>query len=154
MPLPFQPKPRTVLICDFSGYIQPEIVKRRPVVVIKAHKTNSRLVVVVPLSTSRPIPMEEHHYLLLRNPLPNSVATEVWAKCDLIAVVSTVRLDMVRSGKRRADGKREYLRIQIGPDQLDAIRRRVVAALGLTSVMSGCHPVARTIMRDLQNSEG
>ena len=69
MPLTFQPKPRTVVYCDFAGYIEPEIVKRRPVVVLATHKRNSKLVAVVPLSTTKPDPVEAHHHRLLQNPL-------------------------------------------------------------------------------------
>lgn len=137
MPLPYQPKPRTVLSCDFSGYIEPEIVKRRPVVVLKAHKTNAKLVAVIPLSTTRPNSVEEHHYRLLQNPLPHEAATEAWAKCDMVAVVSTARLEMIRSMRRRPDGKREYLKLQIGQEQFEAIRRAVVVGLGLKSVFAG-----------------
>lgn len=134
MPLPFQPKPRTVLYCNFSGFIEPEIIKRRPVVVLAAHKRNSKLVTVVPLSTTVPDPIEAHHYRLKQNPLPDSPPhTEVWAKCDMLAVVSIERLDMVRTA-RGADGKRQYLKIQIGQEQFDAIRRGVVSALGLASL--------------------
>ena len=71
MPITFQPKPRTIVYCDFAGYIEPEIVKRRPVVVLAVHKRNSRLVAVVPLSTTRPDPVEAHHHRLLQNPLPD-----------------------------------------------------------------------------------
>ena len=60
----------------------------------------------------------------------------MWAKCDMVAVVSTERLDLIRSGKRRADGKREYLTLQIGREQFEAICHGVVAGLGLTSVFS------------------
>jgi uncharacterized protein YifN (PemK superfamily) len=136
MPLPYQPKLRAVLLCDFSGYIEPEIVKRRPVVVLKAHKTNSKLVVVVPLSTTRPNPVENHHYRLLQNPLLSADgASEVWAKCDIVAVVSTERLDLMRSGRGRPDGKREYLNLQIGPEQFEAIRQCVIAGLGLGTTL-------------------
>ena len=134
MSLPFQPKPRTVVYCDFSGYIAPEIIKRRPVIVLAAHKRNSRLVAVVPLSTTRPDPVEAHHYRLLRNPLPDRSVAEVWAKCDLVAVVSTERLDLIRTGRRLANGRREFLEVRIGLDQFDSIRRGVAAALGLISL--------------------
>lgn len=136
MALPYQPKPRAVLSCDFFGYIAPEIVKRRPVVVLKAHKTHSKLVVVVPLSTTRPNPVERHHYRLLHNPLATSAAIEVWAKCDIVAVVSTERLDLIPSGRRRPDGRREYLNLQISQEQFDAIRQCVIAGLGLGTTLS------------------
>lgn len=49
MPLNYQPKPRSILYCDFRGFEVPEMVKRRPVIVLASHKTNSKLVAVVPL---------------------------------------------------------------------------------------------------------
>jgi len=133
MPLQFQPKPRAIVVCDFSGFIEPEIIKRRPVVVLAVHKRNSKLVTVVPLSTTAPEQIEAHHYRLKQNPIPGEQATEVWAKCDMLAVVSIERLDLVRTA-RGPDGKRRYLTLQIGQDQFDAIRRGVASALGLISL--------------------
>jgi len=133
MALTYQPKPRSIVYCDFGGFIAPEIIKRRPVIVLAAHKRNSRLVTVVPLSTTAPDPVEAHHYRLRSNPIPGEESTEVWAKCDMLAVVSIERLDLVRTA-RGADGKRRYLTLQLGQDQFDAIRRGVVSALGLASL--------------------
>jgi uncharacterized protein YifN (PemK superfamily) len=53
MSLWFQPKPRSVLYCDFTGFRVPEMTKRRPVVVLRPHKRNRKLVYVVPLSTAQ-----------------------------------------------------------------------------------------------------
>ena len=140
MSLLFQPKPRSILYCDFRGFIEPEIIKRRPVVVLASHKQNSKLVAVVPLSTTAPNVVEAHHHRLKQNPLPDSPANlEVWAKCDMLAVVSIERLDMVRTS-RGPDGKRRYLTLQIGRDQFDAIRRGVVSALGLASLFQPPNP--------------
>lgn len=124
-----------IVSCNFRGFQAPEMIKRRPVVVLASHKTNSKLVTVIPLSTTAPDTVEAHHYRLRRNPLPNATATEVWAKCDMVAVVSTKRLDMIRTGRRLANGKREYVTEQIGQEQFNEIRRGVVKALGLTSVV-------------------
>ena len=52
MPLLYQPKEGSVLICDFRGYEVPEMIKIRPVVVIRKHRTNSLLVTVVPNLTA------------------------------------------------------------------------------------------------------
>ncbi len=112
------------------------MIKRRPVVVLAAHKRNPKLVAVVPLSTTRPDPVEEHHYRLLQNPLPDPSVTEVWAKCDMVAVVSTERLELIRTGRRLANGKREYLAAKIGQEQFDEIRRGVASALGLVSLFN------------------
>ena len=139
MPLQFQPKPRSIVICDFTGFKEPEIIKRRPVVVLAVHKRNSKLVTVVPLSTTAPDQIEAHHYRLKQNPIPGEQATEVWAKCDMLAVVSIERLDLVRTA-RGPDGKRQYLRLQIGQDQFDAIRRGVASALGLISLFVAPSP--------------
>jgi len=144
MPLTFQPKPRTVVYCDFAGYIEPEIVKRRPVVVLSVHKRNSKLVAVVPLSTTKPDPVEAHHHRLLQNPLLDKHAGEVWAKCDMVAVVSIERLELVRTGRRLPGGRREYLLPKIGPDQFEAIRKGVVSALGLGSVFGALGGSAET----------
>ena len=133
MTLTFQPKPRSIVMCDFKGFIEPEIIKKRPVVVIAAHKRNSKLVTVVPLSTTAPNLVEAHHYRLKQNPLPDSPSIVVWAKCDMLAVVSIERLDQIRTA-RGPDGKRQYLKIQIGQEQFDAIRRGVISALGLASL--------------------
>ena len=119
------------MYCDFSGNVAPEMVKRRPVIVLKSHKRNSKLVAVVPLSTTRPEPIEEYHHRLLQNPVPDFCESEIWAKCDMVAVVSTERLDLIRSGRRSSSGGREYLIPQIGQEQFDAIRRGVALALGL-----------------------
>jgi uncharacterized protein YifN (PemK superfamily) len=139
MPLQFQPKPRSIVVCDFTGFKEPEIIKRRPVVVLAVHKRNSKLVTVVPLSTTAPDQIEAHHYRLKQNPIPGEQATEVWAKCDMLAVVSIERLDLVRTA-RGPDGKRQYLRLQIGQDQFDAIRRGVASALGLISLFAAPSP--------------
>jgi uncharacterized protein YifN (PemK superfamily) len=135
MPIPFQPKPRSIVFCDFRGFEAPEMIKRRPVVVLASHKRNSQLVAVVPLSTTEPATIEEHHYQLLQNPLPGATVP-VWAKCDMVSVVSTARLDLIRLETRRADGKREYLTSKIGQEQFDEIRRGVASALGLVSLFA------------------
>ena len=54
MALAFQPRPGTVVMCDFAGYVLPEMVKVRPVVVIARNRKNRQLVTVVPLSTTAP----------------------------------------------------------------------------------------------------
>ncbi len=59
--LTFHPKPDTLLICDFDrGFKAPEMVKKRPVVVIspRRRKSTPQLCTVVPLSSSAPNPVE------------------------------------------------------------------------------------------------
>lgn len=56
MPLKFQPRERSVIMCDFRGYEEPEMVKKRPVVVIARNRHNGKLVTVVPLKQHRTCP--------------------------------------------------------------------------------------------------
>ena len=85
-----------VLMCDFNGYIIPEIVKKRPVMIISPnHLNRPGLYTVVPLSTTVPNPICDYHYKLKGNPIPGESA-EVWAKCDLVASVAFERLDRIK----------------------------------------------------------
>lgn len=63
--------------------------------------------------------------------LPGKLARkETWAKCDMLATVSLERLDRVMID-RNSDGKRTYVARQVIVDDLEAIRRGVMAALGM-----------------------
>lgn len=126
MAITFHPKPGNVLMCDFRGYVAPEIVKIRPVVIISpAHLRRPGLVTVVPLSTTPPDPVELYHYRLRGNPMPGSNALEVWAKCDLVATVRFDRLDRFKLGRGKFEGG------AVAMDQVRAIRRCVAISLGL-----------------------
>lgn len=104
----------------------PEIVKTRPVVIVSpAHLIRPGLVTVVPLSTTPPEPVQPYHYKLLGNPIPGSDAPETWAKCDLFASVSLERLDRVKLGRG------DYRVGAVSTEQVKAIRRACLAALGI-----------------------
>lgn len=129
MPLLYQPKPGSVVICDFQGFVQPEMVKTRPVIVVQKHKHNKQLVTIVPLSTTAPHQVEQHHHELSCNPLPDKPDhTRVWAKCDMVYTVSLARLDRYKC--RTSEG-RQYVVPTIDPKDyayvLDALR----ASLGI-----------------------
>ncbi|WP_408967387.1 type II toxin-antitoxin system PemK/MazF family toxin [Oryzomonas sp.] len=134
MPLTFHPQPGTVLICDFStGFKAPEIIKRRPVVVISPRpRRKTQLCIVVPLSTTPPVPVETHHHCLDPASLPATLAArQTWAKCDILMTVSLQRLDRVKMGKDPATGKRIYSSGTVTPSDFKAIQKSVLAALGL-----------------------
>jgi len=96
MALTIHPKAGMIVVCDFSGYMIPEIVKVRPVVIISPnHISRPGLCTVVPLSTTPPNPIQPYHYKLIGSPFPHD-PTDVWAKCDLVASVSFARLDRVK----------------------------------------------------------
>lgn len=127
MPLLYQPKEASVLICDFQGFVAPEMVKTRPVVVLRSHAHNSQLVTVVPLSTTEPAVLEKHHVQLpCYAPGPNTVC---WAKCDMVYTVSLSRLDRYKV-KDRHQG-RVYKVFTMSPEDFAAVKQAVAIALGL-----------------------
>lgn len=124
--LQFHPHAGTVLMRDFRGAIEPEITKRRPVVVVTprlAHR--DRLAMIVPTSTTEPIFLQSYHVRLSKNPHPlEPDDLPVWAKCDLVCSVSFARLDRFKIDKRK------YVAPTVPPDDLHAIRLGILAALG------------------------
>jgi uncharacterized protein YifN (PemK superfamily) len=128
----FFPKHGHVLMCDFStGFVLPEMVKNRPVVVISREDTHGRkLCTVVPLSTTTPFPIHPWHVLIQSNPLgEQGAATTVWAKCDMLYTVSFARLDKPH---RKKQGKREYFAPKLLVTEIKAVRDGVAAYLRLT----------------------
>ena len=129
MALKYQPKEATVLMCDFSGFQVPEMIKVRPVVVLRKHSQNRQLVTIVPLSTTAPDHMAGHH-VVLPSYLPGSALT-CWAKCDMIYTVATSRLDRCRVKSRQGSG-REYMTYKMRPEHFAAVRAAVGFTLGFT----------------------
>src|SRR5450755_1833167 len=82
--LKFHPEPGTILICDYStGFRLPEMVKKRPVVTISPRlKRRDGLITVVPLSTSPPDPVFDHHCKIsLKQALPEPFdSAEMWVR--------------------------------------------------------------------------
>ncbi|MBM3084813.1 type II toxin-antitoxin system PemK/MazF family toxin [Chelatococcus daeguensis] len=137
MPLKFHPEPGTVLICDFdSGFREPEMVKRRPVVVISPRlKRRTGLVSVVPLSTTPPDPIEDYHCeVRMEPPLPKPFdSPTAWVKADMLYTVGFQRLELVRTGRDQY-GKRKYLTPVLAPAELARIQHCVLVALGLSGL--------------------
>lgn len=126
---PLQLMEGAVLICDFGGFEPPEMVKRRPVVILRVHPTDRDLVTVVPLSTSRPRHIERHHFAFARNPLPTAMPSkQVWAKADMVSTICIDRLDRCHVCVAR---RRVYIEVRISDAELAQIRACVAIALGL-----------------------
>lgn len=134
MPIQFPVRPGTILLCNYAtGFRPPEMVKRRPVIVVSPclpHR--DRLCAVAPLSTTAPA--REVPYICrleLRIPLPPPFGALVcWAKADVIATMGFDRLDLFRT-KRDFSGKRKYLHPRISDDDLRRVRVAVLHGLGL-----------------------
>lgn len=114
-----------VLMCDFSGFVAPEMVKTRPVAVISPnHMRRPGLVTVVPLSTTPPEPILEYHYCLKGSPIPGD-SSIVWAKCDMVVTVRLERLERIRLAR----GKYETGHISM--EQIREIRLKASYSLGV-----------------------
>ncbi len=98
--LRFQPKEGSVIYCNYVGFIAPEMVKKRPVIVIRKHRHNSKLLYVVPISTTEPKPILEYHIEMDKEfCLTHLNGKRSWVKCDIINTVTLERLNLVRDKK-------------------------------------------------------
>jgi uncharacterized protein YifN (PemK superfamily) len=131
MALSFHPRRGTIVYCDFTtGFIEPEMVKKRPVIVISG-KENGGICTVVPISTKAPDPPREWHYLLPKQSLPNVLQRDDnWIKCDMVTAAALKRLDRILDG-RNPDGSRRYIAPRIGKSDMAAIEMGIIEALCL-----------------------
>ncbi len=125
MPITFHPKAGMVLMCDFDGYIAPEMVKTRPVVIVSPnHLERGGLYTVVPMSATAPAKPQPYHLKLANNPMPKG-DNEVWIKCDMVATVCVARLDRIKVSRGA------YTVCQVTPQELTAIRECLKYVIGI-----------------------
>jgi uncharacterized protein YifN (PemK superfamily) len=130
--LTYQPRLQAVVTCDYTGFVEPEMVKVRSVVVLSKSKTNGRLITVVPLSTTPPDKVLPCHHKLSRNPHPDeNPELEVWAKCDMVYTVSLSRVNYYKTKPRRGGRATYHSTLMTTPDDFRAIQRGTRYALGL-----------------------
>jgi len=136
MPLQMHPEQGTIVICDFKGFVAPEMVKRRPALIISPRlRRRQRLCTVIPLSTTAPNPVEAYHHKLHVDPvLPRPYnAPFHWVKADMVYTVSFERL-FLPFEKKDGNGKRIYdIRI-IDKADLLKIQQCMLHGLGLTTL--------------------
>lgn len=133
MSIQFAVGPGTILLCDYSrgGFQGPEMVKRRPAVVISPRLPyRDGLCAVVPLSGSAPTHAVNYVVRLeFSQALPEPFEQRVWwAKCDMIATVAFARLDLFRSG--RDQGRRRYFHPKLTGTDFGRVRAGVLYGLG------------------------
>ena len=134
MTISFHPAQGTILIYDFRGFLEPEIVKRRPVIAVSPKfKDRHGLCTIVPLSTSPPRPIRNYHYRLRTDPpMPAPYSSEwQWVKADMLYTVSFERLHLPFDSKD-AGGKRIYDMRTISPEDLEKIQQCIRYGLGLS----------------------
>jgi uncharacterized protein YifN (PemK superfamily) len=136
MAIQFHPEQGTIVICDFKGFVPPEMVKRRPAVIISPRLRNrGKLCAIVPLSTTHPRPIASYHYKLHVDPvLPKPYnANFHWVKADMIYTVSFDRLYLPFE-KKDGSGKRNYDVRVIDKSDLIKIQQCLLHGLGLTNL--------------------
>jgi uncharacterized protein YifN (PemK superfamily) len=114
-------------MCDFSGFVPPEMVKPRPVVVVSPRLPfRAEIVAIVPISLTAPRHGESFVVRLSKNyhPLePDDLPC--WAKCDMLLNLSRSRLDGFKVGRRKWETP------HMAGEDLRAVRYGVLYALGL-----------------------
>lgn len=129
--------PGTVLLCDYAGFKVPEMIKKRPAIIVSPRlRHRDYLCTVVPLSSEPPVHEQVYHHIIeFDPPLPKPWSDgRHWVKADMVATVGFHRLHLIGIG-RDQQGKRKYLNIQIGDDDLKAIQSCVLHALGLSDLV-------------------
>lgn len=127
----YYPKLGQILVCDYAtGFVPPEMVKTRPVIVISpSERHGRRLCTVVPISTTEPQPVEPWHVPLPDLKIPGWKTKELqWAKCDMLATVAFDRLDKPHA--RTPDG-RVYHEIHFAEHDLAAVMKAVRSYLAV-----------------------
>jgi mRNA interferase MazF len=129
MAITFVPDAGDVLMCDFIGFIAPEMTKVRRVIVLSPRSRDvfPGTYLVVPVSNAPPSRPEPHHHEFR----PRSYdffdhGQSVWAKADMVTCVGSHRLDRVMVNGR-------YTRCQIRKGDLHLVRVAVLHALGMES---------------------
>jgi uncharacterized protein YifN (PemK superfamily) len=129
LPLPpgILPAQRDVWMCDFDGFVVPEMVKERRVIIISPRHHGAGVALVVPVSTTGPRAIRPVHIRLPGGATYEcfSGASEVWVKADLVAHVRFERLSRVRINYR------EIRTVRIRPEHFERVQCGVLRALGL-----------------------
>jgi len=124
----------TLVLCDYgTGFRPPEMVKRRPAIVVSNRLPHrDGLCTVIPLSTTPPPQNVKYVVKIeLSETLPPPFdAPVMWAKCDMLATVCFERLELFRTG-RDHEGKRQYLNLRLPPAQMLDVKDALRYALGL-----------------------
>jgi mRNA interferase MazF len=135
MPIRYPVAPGTLLLCNYAlgGFMPPEMVKRRPAIVVSPRLPHrDGLCAVVPLSTFPP--ERNYNYVVeitLDPALPAPFDSPVmWAKCDMIATVGFERLDLFRGG-RETNGNRKYVTRRVDTETFEMIKAAIRCGLGI-----------------------
>jgi len=129
--------PGTLLLCNYdTGFREPEMVKRRPVVVVSPRLPyRDNLCAVVPLSLTAPgKPQNYHCQVILEAPLPSPWdSPTAWIKGDMIATVCYSRLDLFQTSRDHT-GRRKYLHPKLNLEQMKTVHSAILHGIGLRTL--------------------
>jgi len=110
----------------------PEMIKKRPVIVISPRSRRKNICTVVALSTTTPAPIEPYHALIEFYPkLPVKFdVKDVWVKGDMIYTVSFERLELIKNGRDRS-GKRKYYTSKLPRKSFEKVMKCVQNGLAI-----------------------
>lgn len=110
------------------------MIKRRPVVVLV---NRGDLCTVVPLSTTEPSPIEDYHYQIPPQSLPDRgkfhSIKSVWLKRDMVYTLGHYRLQPILLGRTQG-GRREYFKQRLGREQMKQVYSCVLKGLNLSKL--------------------
>lgn len=127
MPLPFFPRAGQVLMCDFQGFNEPEMVKVRPIIVVSPRLPyRSEIAAIVPISLTAPKHDLPFCYRLSKNYHPEETDDlPCWAKADMLLNIGTYRLSGFKVGRRK------WTFPSLTAVDLAAVRPAILCGLGL-----------------------
>jgi mRNA interferase MazF len=140
MALTYYPSAGEILVCHYDkehDVFDGEMCKSRPVVVVGPRlRQRGKVVTVVPLSTTEPLPLETFQWkLVIAQTLPAPFHSPVmWAKCDMVSAVALERLDRFKQPQVRYGGPRKWTSSKVTPEQLKEVRAAILCGLGLSSL--------------------
>ncbi len=132
MPISFFPRAGQIFTCNFKGFVAPEMVKIRPVIVISPRLPGrSEIVAVVPISLTPPNKEYPFTVRLSKNYHPDEEDDlPCWAKCDMILNISKDRLSSFKVGRRK------WHTPNASAEDLRAVKDGVIHGLGRGDLLS------------------
>jgi uncharacterized protein YifN (PemK superfamily) len=127
MSLLIHPRAGQVVVCDFAGFKEPEMVKARPVIVVSPRLPyRSEIAAIVPISLTPPRHDLPFCYRLSRNYHPEEPDDlPCWAKADMLLNVGLYRLSAFKVGRRKYDYP------TLTAEDLEGVRHAILCGLGL-----------------------
>lgn len=133
MALSHHPNIGDVLVCEFPGCLEePEMIKRRPVVVISRQLPGRpKLCTVVPLSTTAPHPVQKYHFEVATPDVPKPFDSPTkWVKGDMVYTLSIERMARFKV-VNKTTGQRSYVTCRLSLDDLKAVKECIRHGLSL-----------------------